>query len=165
MMRNFSAADKLMNRTLVIVVAVHPRHVVVDTLDGRRYPLPKICFKIELARGAGSMIRVQFSLRMAYTGTFHSAQGVTLNRCAVDVRKAPFMHGQLYTALARVRTRDALRIPAAEEQCGEDGAALVRNIVWRELLLPSPDTVRKRPASADQPAIAKRPSMKRPARA
>ena len=111
------------------------------------------------------MTRVQFPLRMAYAGALHSAQDVTLNRCAVDVRKAPFMHGQLYTALARVRTRDALRILAAEEQCGEDGAAFVRNIVWRELLLPSPDTVRKRPASADQPAIAKRPSMKRPARA
>ena len=157
--RNFSASEKLMNHTLVVVVGVHNRHVTIDTLDGRRFPLPRICFKIDLAKGAGSMTRRQFPLRMAYAGTCHSAQGATLHRCAIDLRQAPFVHGQLCSALARVQGRDKLRILVSPDQCNAQGAALTRNIVWQELLLPehSPDC-RKRPAAATQLACRKKPA-------
>ena len=105
------------------------------------------------------MTRKQYPLRPAYAATFHAAQGATLQRCVVDVRKSPFVHGQLYAALARVQGRDSLRILIDKDQCDANGAALTRNIVWKQLLLPSPHTVRKRPAAAGPAA-----SMKRHAR-
>ena len=157
--RNFSASDKLMNHTLVLLVGVRDRHVIIDTLDGRRYPLPRICFKIDLAKGAGSMTQWQYPLRMAYACTFHGAQGATLHRCAIDLRRPPFVHGQLYSALARVRGADTLRILVHPEQCNAQGAALTRNVVWKELLLPErAPAARKRPASATPDACFKRPA-------
>ncbi len=159
--RNLSASDKLMNHTPVLVVGIHDRHVIIDTLDGRRFPLPRICFKIDLAKGAGSMTRRQYPLRMTYACTFHGAQGATLQRCAIDLRRPPFVHGQLYSALARVRGRDILRILVDQDQCNAQGAALTRNVVWKELLLPASPLpcLRKRPAAA-----AHLPPCKRPAR-
>jgi hypothetical protein len=36
---------------------------------------------------------------------FNSCQGLTLDRCAVDLTTPAFTHGQLYTAVLRVRQR------------------------------------------------------------
>ena len=150
-----------MNHTPVIVIGVRDRHVIIQTLDGRQFPLPRICFKIELAKGAGSMTRRQYPLRPAYAGTFHSAQGATLLRCVVDVRKSPFVHGQLYSALARVQGRASLRILIDADHCDNAGVPLTRNIVWKELLLPSfsgATGLRKRPVAAPRTAPAKHPA-------
>ena len=53
-----------------------------------------------------TVIRKQFPLRLAYATTFNSCQGLTLAKTAVDLRIDPFAHGQLYTALSRVRHRN-----------------------------------------------------------
>ncbi|KIM68216.1 hypothetical protein SCLCIDRAFT_1012870 [Scleroderma citrinum Foug A] len=46
----------------------------------------------------------QFSLRLTYATTFDGCQGVTLAKTTLDLRIDPFAHGQLYTALSRVRS-------------------------------------------------------------
>ena len=96
LMRNFSPQDRLMNHSHVILRSVHANHVVVETLDGRCFPLPRICFRWPLAKGTTNIVRRQYPLRPAYACTFNGAQGSTLQRCVVDSRTSPFMHGHLY---------------------------------------------------------------------
>ena len=150
------AQDKLMNRTYVVLRAVHDRHLVIETLDGRQFPLPRICFRWALARGTTNIVRRQYPLRPAYASTFNGCQGTTLSKCILDSRSSPFTHGHLYVALGRVRRRADIRVFTSKERCNEDGVALTKNIVWHELLLDSgvallrrpSGPIRKRPASA-----------------
>ena len=93
--RNFSAAERLMNRTKVIVRDTKTHHLVVETLDGRVFPLPRILFHWQIGRGVVTMSRRQFPLRPAYASTFNGAQGETLQTATVDIRQSPFLHGQL----------------------------------------------------------------------
>ena len=129
-MRNFSPPDKLMNRTHVMLKEVHNNHVMVETMDGRRFPLPRICFRWPLAKGATNIIRRQYPLRPAYALTLNGCQGSTLIRCVLDSRTSPFTHGQLYVALSRTVDRHSIRIFTTLERCTGDGKALTRNIVW-----------------------------------
>ena len=77
------------------------------------------------------MQRVQFPLRLAYATTFNSCQGLTLDKTILDLRTPVFAHGQLYTALSRVRRRDDSRVLLPEGQ--EDMS--VANVVYKDLLL------------------------------
>ena len=153
-MRNFSPRDRLMNHTHVILRSVHDNHVVIETLDGRQFPLPRICFRWPLAKGTTTVVRRQYPLRPAYASTFNGAQGSTLMRCVVDSRSSPFMHGHLYVALGRVRERASVRIFTTLARCNSKGHALTKNIVWQELLLHAPakpntrKPVLKRPCGA-----------------
>ena len=154
-MRNFSPEDRLMNHTPVILKEVCDRHVLVETLDGRKFPLPRICFRWALARGTAMMVRKQYPLRPAYASTFNGSQGTNLRRCVVDVRKSPFSHGHLYVALGRVHTRHDIRVLTSPERCSAQGNALTKNVVWKELLLSEApaqlkrvQALRKRPAAA-----------------
>jgi len=152
-MRNFNPEDRLMNHTPVILREVHSHHVVIETLDKRQFPLPRICFRWALAGGTTTMVRRQYPLRPAYAVTYNGSQGSTLTRCVVDLRKSPFAHGHLYVALGRVHSRHSIRVLTTPERCSSEGHALTKNIVWQELLLD------ERPAAqADRSRLQKRPA-------
>lgn len=156
LMRNFSAPDRLMNHVPVILKEVHAHHVLIQTLDGNPFPLPRICFRWTLAKGVGSMVRRQYPLRPAYASTYNGAQGRTLKKAALDVRHSPFAHGHLYVAASRVCRRDDLAVLPTNDAIDAVNVPMVRNVVWPELLLrPPPQSgqsgparARKRPASA-----------------
>ena len=135
LMRNFSAADKLMNHTHVILREVHSNHLLIETLDGRRFPLPRICFRWPLAVGTTNIIRRQYPLRPAYALTINGSQGSTLAKCVLDARSSPFCHGHLYVALSRVRQRSCIRVLTTMDRCTQQGFALTKNVVWPELLI------------------------------
>ncbi|CAK0798148.1 unnamed protein product [Prorocentrum cordatum] len=138
LMRNFNPKDRLMNRVPVILRKVHTHHVLIETLDGRAFPLPRITFRWQIVNGTSTMARRQYPLRPAYASTYNSAQGRTLSRMVLDVRHNPFSHGHLYAALTRVRHRSDIRALASPDHVDTDGWAIVKNTVWPELLLAVP---------------------------
>ena len=69
--------------------------------------IPRINFQWTHRRVGLTIQRRQFPLRLSYAVTFNKSQGKNLKFAVVDLRNAPFAHGQLYVALSRVR-------------CGED---------------------------------------------
>ena len=132
------------------------------------YPVPRICFRWCLAQGTVTMTRRQLPMRPAYASTYNGAQGETLARVVVDVRRPSFAHGHLYVALGRAEHRENIRILTAAHLCATDGVPLAKNVVCKELLMPetlnsdskcSHQAAMKRPASRClSPPASKRPN-------
>ena len=68
---------------------------------GARISIPRIVFEDKISR-SWQMRRVQFPLRLALAVTVNKAQGQSIRKCGVLLRKHLFSHGQLYVALSRV---------------------------------------------------------------
>jgi len=137
LLRNFSIDQGLVKNVRVVVVGMGPRLITVRLLHGAQTHgvhdddilLPRITFKNQLHSGH-TLCRRQFPLAPAYASTFHSCQGLTLDCVGVDLTQDVFTHGQLYTALLRIRRRsDAIvRLPTLER-------LNTKNVTYRELLL------------------------------
>jgi hypothetical protein len=56
------------------------------------------------------LLRCQFPLAPAYATTFNSCQGLTLDIVGVDLTRPVFSHGQLYTALSRIRHHNDAKV-------------------------------------------------------
>jgi ATP-dependent DNA helicase PIF1 len=110
-LRNFSVDRGLVKNTRVVVTDIGRKLITVrilKSIGGVSFSghediiLPRITFKETLPSGH-TLLRKQFPLAPAYASTFHSCQGLTLDRIGVDLTRPVFTHGQLYTALSRVR--------------------------------------------------------------
>ena len=76
--RNFAPDDGLMYHTQVILVNIFDKHVLIRTLTGAEFPLPRICFRWSMSGGSVYVVRRQYPLRPAYASTFNGSQGSTL---------------------------------------------------------------------------------------
>jgi hypothetical protein len=135
MLRNFSIDRQLVKNARVLVINLGTRLVTVRPLAARANSIrsdvedvliPRITFTHEL-RSGHTLIRRQ--LPLAYATTFNSCQGLTLDRIGIDLTRPVFSHGQLYTALTRIRTRENGLVPLSEEETTST------NVTFRELLL------------------------------
>ena len=95
------------------------------------YPLSRINFDFNPQCSNWTVRRRQFPLCLAYATTFNSCQGLTLDRAVIDLRQPVFAHGQLYTALTRIRNRQQGRVLFMPENATRQTI----NVVSRELLL------------------------------
>jgi ATP-dependent DNA helicase PIF1 len=114
LMRNLSIDHGLVRNVRVVVVDAGDRLIIVRILQGMNslsdnILIPRIPFTSELSSGY-TLRRKQFPLAPAYTTTFNSCQGMTVDVLGVDLTKPVFTHGQLYTAMSRVRNRKHMKI-------------------------------------------------------
>ncbi|KAG2076746.1 hypothetical protein BDR04DRAFT_1044225 [Suillus decipiens] len=127
--RNISVEKGLVINARVRSASSFIKVQLINTFESRC--IPCINFAFHSNRSSWTVNRRQFPLRPAYATTFNGYQGSTLTRTVLDFRTDPFTHGQLYTALSRVRTRRDTRCLFAETNESQDSA----NIVFTELLL------------------------------
>lgn len=132
--RNMNPGAGLVKNARVVVVHTGRRYVEVKLLahmeDSRSFLLPRINFEFKPDFAPWTVLRRQIPLRLAYASTFNSCQGLTLDRCVIDLRTPVFAHGQLYTSLTRVRHREHLRALYHEENQEQ----VTTNVVFPELL-------------------------------
>ena len=123
-----------MKNVWVVVKGVGNRLITVQVLkDGGQLGededilIPRITFKTELHSGH-TLARKQFPLAPAYATTFNSCQGLTLDKVGVDLTSPVFSHGQLYTAMSRIRNRNnaMIRLPPGEMR--------TTNVTYTEIL-------------------------------
>jgi ATP-dependent exoDNAse (exonuclease V) alpha subunit len=130
--RNMSVENGLVRNARVRINSLHRRFVEVEIpRTGELHCLPRITFSFNPARSSWTVNRKQFPLRPAYATTFNGCQGLTLQRAVLDLRTDSFAHGQLYTALSRVRCRRDIRTLFPQG----DKKNATANIVYKHLLL------------------------------
>jgi len=131
-LRNFSVDRGLVKNTRVVVTELGVRLITVRILGqqhaGEDILIPRITFTATLKSGH-TLIRRQFPLALAYAVTFHGCQGLTLDRIGVELTLPVFSHGQLYTALSRIRERGHGVVRVAPNTSG------TTNITYEEILI------------------------------
>lgn len=135
LMRNFSIKDGLVKNARVLVCNVRRNYVEVslirevnDLTSLENFCLPRINFEFRPPNTNFTVQRKQFPLRLAYATTFNSCQGMTLDKVVIDLRTDVFAHGQLYTALSRIRAReDAFILKSPDKD-------KVKNVVYQRLI-------------------------------
>lgn len=134
LLRNFSIDRGLVKNVRVVVTDVGSRLITVRVIcaDNSSPPsedilLPRIVFETQL-RSGHTLSRRQFPIAPAYATTFNSCQGLTLDKVGVDLTHSVFSHGQLYTAMSRIRCRDdaIFLLPEGEYE--------TRNVTYFDLL-------------------------------
>jgi hypothetical protein len=133
-MRNFSIDRGLVKNSRVVITDIGSRLITVHRLknnvtlahDEEDILLPRITFTSPLP-SCHTLVRKQFPLAPAYATTFNSCQGLTLDRLGLDVSKPAFSHGQLYTALSRIRRRQDALVYQTDP--------ITKNVTYKELLL------------------------------
>ncbi|KAI0829617.1 hypothetical protein BC628DRAFT_1314525 [Trametes gibbosa] len=135
-MCNFAPDRGLVKNTRVVVVHVGRRIVTVrilrgvggvSTVDAEDVLVSRIPFTTLLESGH-TLVRRQFPLAPAYATTFNSCQGLTLDVVGVDLTRPVFSHGQLYTALSRIRHRSHAQVRV------RPGQSMTRNVTYQEIL-------------------------------
>ena len=135
LVRNLSPDEGLLNNTQVTVVGITRYLLQVRLTDTTKvFYLPRISFAMNLQRKGIKLTRKQFPVRAGYVKTINRAQGSTLNRTGIDLRKDCFAHGQLAVALSRVRNRTDILILTTPEKRDENHHAVTTNVVYDEVL-------------------------------
>jgi hypothetical protein len=143
LMRTLSRKDKLCNNTRVIIKDIKRFRIRVQLLQPGvpiYYDVPRIRFIFTMRYGKGfKMMRTQFPLRLAYAITINRSQGQTTSRTVLDIYDQPFMHGQCYVAMSRVRHYNDIMIFCkdsdvfaleGEHMCGP----IIHNVVYNDLI-------------------------------
>ena len=134
--RNLAPEEGILNNTQVTILRITRNLIQVRlTENSKIFYIPKITFCINLKSKGIKLNRQQFPLRAGYVKTFNRAQGATLDRAGLDLRKECFCHGQLAVAISRVRTRNDVLILTTEDELSSDNHAITTNVVFDELLL------------------------------
>ncbi|KAH9894981.1 hypothetical protein C8Q73DRAFT_644805 [Cubamyces lactineus] len=135
-MCNFAPDRGLVKNTRVVVMHIGRRIVTVRILrgvggvsgiDAEDVVISRIPFTATLDSGH-TLLRRQFPLAPAYATTFNSCQGLTLDVVGVDLTKPVFSHGQLYTALSRIRHRSHAKVRLLP------GQTSTKNVTYHEIL-------------------------------
>ncbi|KAH9929313.1 hypothetical protein B0H21DRAFT_700156 [Amylocystis lapponica] len=135
-MCNFSPDRGLVKNTRVVIMALGKRIITVrvlrglggvSVLDAEDILISRISFPALLESGH-TLVRRQFPLAPAYATTFNSCQGLTLDVVGVDLTRPVFSHGQLYTALSRIRHRTHAKVRLLP------GHSTTKNVTYHEIL-------------------------------
>jgi ATP-dependent DNA helicase PIF1 len=137
LLRNFSIDRGLVKNIRVVITGLGHKLITIQVLkhdnqlpsiDDQEILLPRITFKDTLPSGH-TLLRRQFPLALAYATTFHSCQGLTLNKVGIDLSTPLFTHGQLYTALSRVRRRTDACVLIDQDN------PITKNVTYTEILI------------------------------
>ena len=102
--------QKIATHCIKVVDADHWEVLHAVHADRHTLMVPRILFDRRFARGSVAAQRRRPPHRFAYAVTFNRSQGETLDRAVIDLRSAPFAHGQFYVAPSRVRTRHNIKL-------------------------------------------------------
>lgn len=113
--------DRWVNGTLAVVIGVESEDgeytVEIELRDKQRHKVQSHTWEITRPDPTNGVLTHevigafrQLPFRLAWAITIHKAQGLTLNRCIVDLAGGTFADGQLYVALSRARSLDGLTL-------------------------------------------------------
>ncbi|XP_054274451.1 uncharacterized protein LOC128994153 [Macrosteles quadrilineatus] len=132
LLRNLDVTEGLCNGTRLIVTELCPNiikaKIITGSHSGRDVHIPRVTLDSSKCQLGCSLQRHQFPVRPAFAMTIHKSQGQTFQSVGVVLNNPVFMHGMLYVAFSRVRTRNSLKVvlPSRDRK-------LTKNVVWMEI--------------------------------
>jgi len=109
MMRQNDVEGRYVNGSLGRVEKISNETLLISLLSGRRVEIEKATFTLLDAEGNPVVAATNFPVSLAWAMTIHKAQGTTLDRVQVDLRRI-WEPGQAYVALSRARDPQGLYI-------------------------------------------------------
>jgi hypothetical protein len=100
LLRNIDTRTGLAKGRRCSVIDLRNRTAVLRFDDGHEITLTRMC--LHKTSSGITFNRWQIPIRLAFAGTVHRSQGMTLGRIVIDCRSRFWEHGQLYVALSRV---------------------------------------------------------------
>ena len=135
--------EMLTNGTRCVVINHSPLRLFVKIVTENKFVnqnvwVPRIAMKEEILNQGNCyhLRRIQFPCRLGYALTINKAQGQTLESAGVFLPTSCFSHGQLYVALSRVGSPDAIRVLLTEDHpyARESDYSATANIVRPDVL-------------------------------
>ena len=138
LLHNLDPRRGLCNGTRLIYRAFHSKvidaEIITGTNIGDRVFIPRITFIPVALQLPFEMRRRQFPLRLAFGMTINKAQGQTLGILGLYLGTPVFSHGQLYVAMSRVRSPNAVKVYEQNCQHDESGIVYTKNVVFHEVM-------------------------------
>ena len=139
LLRNMHGARGLANGTRLVVRQIHSRvleaEVVTGCCVGKTVFIPRINCTNTDSNLPFKLKRRQFPVRLAFAMTINKSQGQTLDKAGLYLPTQCFAHGQLYVALSRVKSGNAIKVVVSVGDVEGQQGVFVKNVVQRELLL------------------------------
>ena len=136
--------EMLTNGTRCVVINHSPLRLFVKVMTENKFKdktawVPRIAMKEEILNQGNCyhLRRIQFPCRLGYALTINKAQGQSLKLAGVFLPTSCFSHGQLYVALSRVGSPDAIRVLLTHDHpyARESDYSATANIVRPDVLL------------------------------
>ncbi|ODM86919.1 ATP-dependent DNA helicase pif1 [Orchesella cincta] len=143
LLRNMNPKRGLCNGTRLVVERLGSNIIdcVIFSGDqkGSRVFIPRMCLDADDSDLPFQLRRKQFPLRLAYSMTITKSQGQTFDKIGVYLHKPVFSHGQLYTALSRVKSKTGLALQIFDGRSQgkiyeNNNSTYTYNCVYSELL-------------------------------
>ena len=141
LMRYFNVKLGLFNGTRLIIRQMGRHAIAAEVLIGKskgeHVIIPRILLKPSETGLPFTLCRRQFPIRLAFCMTINKSQGQTLGKVGVLLRDPCFTHGQLYTALSRVRSIRTLLVQVFSKdgkQGESNGVHFIQNPVFKQVL-------------------------------
>jgi ATP-dependent DNA helicase PIF1 len=101
---------RFVNGSLGHIIEIEEDKIHIELLKNAKIvEIEKMEFSLLSANGEPVATAKNFPITLAYAATIHKAQGMTVDRLAVDLRRL-WEPGQAYVALSRVRSGDGLTL-------------------------------------------------------
>lgn len=136
LIRNINQKEGLCNGTRLMVSQllsnVIEASIITGTSIGKKVFLPRIRFIHKAPDIPFTFIRKQFPVNVCYGMTINKSQGQSLTRIGIYLSEPVFTHGQLYVALSRATSPEAVKIIMHSDDKTTNN--ITKNVVFKDFL-------------------------------